>query len=251
MNVKSETIPKEKWCKRYIKGVEHGEPWAIISTAISVLAVVIIGTNYSNAKKWIDDKFVYSDIVDEKPLIRCGNTITDMITPKNYQAFTVGDQAIIRVHYSKDAYRDFHPNECSVIRYDLNKDLEIDKINETISALTVRTNLLEEKIKTEQKKVERLEAEKAQIRKDYKLPTFAELERLYSEFKKQKGTDFESWIAKLEREETRKLEKARVENFKLAQSSDDCYTEAMESTNPKAYDWWLAGKCDKVRALKD
>jgi hypothetical protein len=251
VNVKSEKQSKEKICRRYIKAMENGEPLAILLTFIVVITIVLTGIKANDMKKWYNDISIYSDIISEKPLIRCGNAIDDMITPDNYQAFKVGDQEIIRIHYSKDTFRDFHPSDCSIIRYDLNKDLEISKIKETISVLSSKVKSLQEKVKNEKKRADRLEAEKAQIRKDYKLPTFTELEKLYSEFKTKKGADFESWVGKLKRQEIGKLEKARAETYKLAQSSDDCYTEAMESTNPKAYDWWLAGKCDKVRTLKD
>lgn len=173
-----------------------------------------------------------------------------MITTDNYQAFRIGDERIVRIHYSKDVFKDFNPMSCNIVRYDLNAEMKVDEIRATKSMLITENNILKEKLIEKDKKITKLEKQKQQILTDYKLSTFDELSVLYSEFKKSKSIDFEDWKRNLQRLETRKLEKARQENYKPS-GVDDCYSEAIESSHPKAYDRWLTDRFDKVRTLRD
>lgn len=250
MKVKSEDIKKSK-LKEFITAVENGEPIPIISFVVGIALLVILGVKTPSFLEKYDNYSQYNDIVENKPLMRCGNHIDDMLTSDNYQAFTVDGKGIIRVHYSKDSFRDFLPSECKIIAFDLNGDIEKNKIRETVSALISKNEKLKDTVKDKTKTIERVKREKENLIADYKLPSFEELDKLYTKFRKEKRKDFDAWVASVKRKELAKLEKARQEyaSHSRQETTDDCYTEAIDSSDPAAYDYWSNGECEKVRKL--
>lgn len=242
MNIKSET-EENSLCYRYKKSFYNGDLLTIFLTLFMLTCIIVFFIKLDNMTTYFTNKFTYSQIVDDKPILKCGNG--DLITNKNYQAFSIGDDLKVRVYNSQKNYIDYSPEECDIVRFDLNEKLALTNIQETITNLQEKVKKLETINAENIEVIKHLSEEKDKKIAMYKLPTNDELEKLYTDFKSSKRNDFNEWINHIKNQELSRLkrEKSLINNV----NHDDCYNIAVESDYPKAYELWLAGDCNKLR----
>jgi hypothetical protein len=247
MNIKQDSCSFCAKLRKFKKSIENGDPLSILMLVfvpIILVMVYIKGSEFSVKyyNQFQDDR-QFDAITENKPILRCGTVVDDMILPTNYQAFKVGDRPIIRVFYNSESFRDFSPSSCKTIYYTHNIDLDKNRISDTISGLQKEIVELKRELKSKESRIKQLSTENTNILNGYNLPTVSDLEQLYHDFKQTKQPQFEQWIASLKKEETKKL-KTILEYGK--KSETDCYDDGMSS---EAYDAWLEGDCKKVTEL--
>lgn len=198
-----------KWIKKYVEEMNYANPLYVIPSVLLAI-MILLGAGVSvDLLKEAEVNEKYKAIVKDKPILKCGNS--EDVTVENYKIFLIDEQPIIKVFYSETDAIEYEVSDCSVIKMVVNPELGNENVKPLNERLTIRVKDLNSELANVKIQLADQKKLNSKIKKDYKLPTYKELDTYYAKFKKQKGKDFESYIKELREAERVKLATARVE----------------------------------------
>lgn len=244
MVVKSETS-KCTWCenlKKFWRDLKNDEPYAIVTSITSIIVITALGFGYVEYDEVSSKSSKYAQIITDKPILRCGDEME--IKSSNYKVILVDKNPLIKVFYSDTKIETYELSECSIIQEMFNAELGVENVEFVNNELKSTITKLKEKIKDGKKiisikedRIKALIATNKKIKKDYKLPTYKQLDKHYTAYTKSKKKAIESYLEKLKKAEKIALAKARAENTNNVVEHIPCAKDDQDCLDLE-YDVW-------------